>query len=166
MPDCCAPAFGFLRGATFMWRMLSILLISGALVSCFGGGGESPTPTATSVVSGTVQAPNAQIAFAPSPGFFERVANLLNSSAYASIPGLSPVADGTQVQLARFNGAGTGFSVLATTMTAGGNYTFDLNSLNLPLSNDLIVRVANGSVQMRGFVTGSHVDLDPISETS
>src|SRR5215467_1312312 len=122
MPDCCAPAFGFLRGATFMWRMLSILLISGALVSCFGGGGDSgsggggsPTPTATFVVSGTVQAPNAQIAFAPSPGFFERVANLLNSSAYASIPGLSPVADGTQVQLARFNGAGTGFSVLATT---------------------------------------------------
>src|SRR5262249_2771666 len=34
------------------------------------------------------------------------------------------------------------------------------------LSNDLMVRVANGLVQMRGFVTGSHVDLNPISETS
>jgi hypothetical protein len=117
-------------------------------------------------VSGTVQAPNAQIAFAHPPGFIERAASLLNPIAYASIAGLSPVPDGTQVQLVRLNGAGTGFSVLATTVTAGGSYSFDLKSLNLELSNDLCVRVADGPVQMRGFVTGSHVDLDPISETS
>jgi hypothetical protein len=152
--------------------MLAILLISVALASCSGGGGDSgsgggsPTPATPPVVSGTVQAPNAQIAFTHSPGFIERVANLLGPTAYASIAGLSPVPDGTQVQLARLNGAGTGFSVLATTATAGGTYTFDLKALNLELSNDLIVRVANGSVQMRAFVTGSHVDLNPMSETS
>ncbi|OAI49887.1 hypothetical protein AYO43_00485 [Nitrospira sp. SCGC AG-212-E16] len=55
---------------------------------------------------------------------------------------------------------------MATTGTAGGAYSFNLTSLGLQIANDMMVRVANGAVQMRAFVTSSNVDLDPASESS
>jgi len=153
------------------WLSAAILL-SGFLMSCggSGGGGENATgPAGTAsatLVSGSVQAPNGQIAFNHSPGLIERLTNLFFPTAYATISGLSPVPDGTSVQLARFNATGTDFAVLATTTTAAGRYSFNLTSLGLQVSNDLIVHVTNGAVQIRAFVTGSKVDLDPVAETS
>jgi hypothetical protein len=150
-------------------RIFTLIALSGLLISCGGGGGGGGggTPAASgTTVSGSVQAPNGQIAFAHPQGFIEQVANLLTAEAYASLSGLSPVPDGTQVQLARLNASGTGFTVLATTSTVGGTYSFNLTALGLQVSNDLIVRVVNGAVQMRGFVTGSHVNLDPVAESS
>src|SRR5262249_5005432 len=87
-------------------------------------------------------------------------------SANASVSGLSPVADGTTVQLIRVNAIATSFTVLSTTTTAGGRYIFNLTNLGLGLSQDLVVRVANGTVQMRAFVTGSNIDIDPASEAA
>ena len=154
-----------------MWRMVMLLAFSAVILSCGGGsggsgGGSSGAPASTTTVSGSVQAPNGQVAFNHSPRFLARLANLFTPSAYASITGTSPVPDGTLVQLARFNADGTGFTILATTPTAGGTYSFNLTTLGLQIANDLIVRVANGAVQMRAFVTSSNVDLDPASETS
>src|SRR5215831_20205139 len=148
-----------------------LLLLCLTLTTCSGGGGGGGNggggPAApTTTVSGSVQAPNGQIALNHSPGFLAQLANFLIPTVYASISGLSPVPDGTQVQLARFNPNGTGFTVLATTTTAGGTYSFNLTTLGLQVSNDLIVRVVNGAVQMRGFVTGERVDLDPVAEAS
>ena len=131
-----------------------------------GDGGGGPAPAGATTVSGSVQAPNGQIAFHHPRGFIEQVVNLFTPTAYASISGLSSAPNGTLVQLARLNASGTGFTVVATTTTAGGTYSFNLTNLGLQVSNDLIVRVASGAVQMRAFATGSNVDLDPVSETS
>jgi hypothetical protein len=152
-----------------MRRLFTLITLSALLISCSGGGGSdggggSAAPTTT--VSGSVQAPNGQIAFNSSPRFLDRVANLFAPRAYASITGLSSVPDGTLVQLARMNAAGTDFSVLATTVTAGGAYSFNFTNLGLQIANDMMVRVANGTVQMRAFVTSSNVDLNPVSESS
>jgi hypothetical protein len=155
-----------------MRRMFALIVLSGLMLSCGRGGGGGGTATgpagaaSATLVSGSVQAPNGQIAFNHSPGFIERLANFLAPTAYASLSGLSPVPDGTLVQLARFNATGTGFTVLATTTTVAGTYSFNLTNLGLHVSNDLIVHVANGAVQMRAFVTGSNADLDPMAETS
>jgi alpha-tubulin suppressor-like RCC1 family protein len=61
--------------------------------------------------------------------------------------------------------AGT-FTTLASTTVSSGRYSFNLTSLGLTFTSDLVVRVANGPVQMRAFVTGETVNLDPISETA
>ena len=147
------------------------LLVSGITMSLSGcgsggGGGGGPAPAGATTVSGSVQAPNGQIAFHHPRGFIEQVVNLFSPTAYASISGLSTAPNGTLVELARLSASGTGFTVVATTTTAGGTYSFNLTNLGLQISNDLIVRVASGAVQMRAFATGSDVDLDPVSETS
>lgn len=150
-----------------LWKVVGPLVLLLALSACGGGGdggGGSAAPTTT--VSGSVRAPNGQIAFNHSPGFLDRVATLFTPTAYASIAGLSSVPDGTLVQLARLNAAGTDFSVLATTVTAGGSYSFNLTNLGLLIANDMMVRVANGTVQLRAFVTSSNVELDPTSESA
>lgn len=143
-------------------------MLSGLILSCSGGGGNEsggPAPSATTV-SGSVQAPNAQVAFEHPLGLIKRLNNLFFPMAYASISGLSPVPDGTQVQLARFNATGTSFSVMASTTTTGGAYSFNLTNLGFPVSNDLFVRVANGAVQMRAFVVGQTANVDPVSEAA
>lgn len=144
---------------------LALLLL---LIDCGGGGGGGssggPPPT---VVSGTVQAPGGQIAFYREQGLLERLAELLAPSAYAAVSGLSSVADGTQVELGRISAAGT-VTRIATTTTAGGKYSFNLTSLGLGFSSDLVVRVLNtgSGAQMRGFVAGETVNIDPISESA
>ena len=131
-----------------------------------GGGGGEASPTQGTTISGSVQAPSGQIAFNHSLRFLTQLVDLFHPSAYASITGTSPVPDGTLVQLARLSADTSSFTILATTPTSGGTYFFNLTSLQLQIANDLIVRVATGAVQMRAFVTGSTVDLDPASETA
>jgi hypothetical protein len=113
-----------------------------------------------------VQAPGGQVAFNQPQGLFQQFAQFISPSAYASVSGLSPVPDGTLVQLARLNPAGTLFTVLATTPTAGGTYSFNLTNLGLHVSSDMVVQVINGAVDLRAFVTSSNVNLDPVSETA
>jgi hypothetical protein len=113
-----------------------------------------------------VQAPGGQVVFNHPQGILQQFADSIFPSAYALVTGLSPVPDGTSVQLIRLNATGTSFTVLTSTMTSGGRYSFNLTSLGLQPSSDLAVRVANGAVQMRAFVTGSNVDMDPVSEAA
>lgn len=149
-------------------------LVGGALltlsISSCGSGGSSGGETTTSpvatptqtIVSGTVQAPGGQIAFIKKKSF----GDLFVSEAYAALTGLANVPDNTIVQLARLNANATGFTVITTT-TSGGRYSFNLTALGLQPANDLMVRVAGPSGKaIRAFVTGTLINLDPISEAS
>lgn len=155
-----------------MRRMLTLLVLSGVILSCSGGGdGGSGGGTASpnTMVSGSVQAPNGVVAFNDPPGVIGWLAQLLTPMASASISGLSPVPDGTPVQLARLHATGTSVSVtvLSTTTTSGGRYSFNLTSVGVQFSNDLIVQVTGATGKMlRAFVTNPTVDVDPGSEAT
>ena len=144
---------------------LSVVLVMSLTLTACGGGGDGgtggpPPTTPQTTVSGTVQAPNGQVAF-HQPTLWD----VFESSVFASLSGLTPVPDGTSVQLGRMSSAGA-VTVLASATVSGGRYSFNLTSLGLTITSDLVVRVANGTVQMRAFVTGDTVDLNPISESA
>ena len=155
----------------FRWALqLAGLLLTSLLFTGCGSGGSSnggtPSPgasTAQTIVSGTVQAPGGQIAF-----FKERsLGDLFVSEAYAALTGLTNVPDGTIVELARLSPTASGFAVIATTTVSGGRYSFNLTSLGLQPSNDLIARVEGSSgIVMRAFVVGTVADINPTSETT
>ena len=149
--------------------LVGLILSSGFLLSCGSGdGGSGGTPAAASTtVSGSVQAPNGVVAFNDPPGVIKWLAHQLTPTAYASISGLSPVPDGTPVQLARLNATGTSVTVLSTTTTSGGRYSFNLTSVGVQFSSDLIVQVTGTTGKMlRAFVTNATVDVDPGSEAT
>jgi hypothetical protein len=153
--------------------LVGLILSSGFLLSCGSGGGDGGsgggTAATDTMVSGSVQAPNGVVAFNDSPGVIEWLAQLLTPTASASISGLSPVPDGTPVQLARLHATGTSvsFTVLSTTTTSGGRYSFNLTKVGVQFSNDLIVLVTGATGKMlRAFVTNPTVDVDPGSEAT
>lgn len=132
-----------------------------------GGGGGSGGGSAALLVSGTVSAPSGQVAFDTRRDYLTQLASLIISRADAALTGISPVADGTIVDLVRIDSLGNGLTTLATTKTAGGKYSFDLTKLGLSPASDLAVQVVNTATlaRMRAFVTGDSVNLDPVSET-
>ncbi|MFY4730764.1 hypothetical protein [Nitrospira sp. BLG_2] len=136
-----------------------VLLLS----ACSGGNGGSEGAATT--ISGFVQAPNGQVAFTEPRGFIGQLTKLLMRTAHASFVGLSPVPDGTAIQLARFNSTGTGVTTLATSTTSEGRYSFTWTDQSLPFSTELIVQVTGPTGRMiRAFVTNPTVDVDPTSE--
>jgi hypothetical protein len=148
-------------------RSLLGTFLSLALLNCGGGGGEGGTPFITTpaqtIVSGSVQAPAGQIAF-----FRESsIGNLFVSDAYAALTGLTNVSDNTIVELARLDSTATNVTVLSTTTTSGGRYSFNLTNQGLQPAQDLIVRVAGpGGKELRAFVVGTVIDLSPVSEAT
>src|SRR5262245_24601191 len=132
-------------------------LLSLSLSSCgsSGGGGGTTSSQATPtqiMISGTVEAPNGQVAF------FRRmcVENWFVSEAYAAITGLALVSDGTTVELGRISSSAPfSFSLITSTATTNGRYSFNFTHLGLSPAVDLVVRVKNGVTEMRAFVTGS-----------
>ena len=153
----------------FVLTLVGCALLPLSISSCGSGGssgGETTSPVATpaqTIVSGTVQAPGGVVAF------FKKnsLGDLFVSEAYAALTGLANVQDGTIVQLARLNANATNFTVITTTTTSGGRYSFNLTSLGLQPANDLIVRVeGSGGMQMRAFVVGTVADLSPVSEAA
>jgi hypothetical protein len=152
-------------------QCLVSLICAGSLIfslsSCSSGGGEgAPLPVSTTtqtIVSGTVQAPGGQIAFFKKSSFRD----LFVLEAYAALTGLANVPDNTIVQLARLDANASSFSVISTTSTSGGLYSFNLTALGLQPANDLIVRVAgSGGKEMRAFVVGTVADISPVSEAA
>jgi hypothetical protein len=149
---------------------LAGLILSGlALASCGSGGSNDGETTPTiaapthTLVSGTVMAPGGAIAFFKQPS----LGDVFVSEAYAALTGLANVPDNTIVQLARLDANAANVSVVTTTTTSGGRYSFDLTELGLQPSNDLIVRIeGSGGKQMRAFVVGSVADISPVSEAA
>jgi len=152
------------------WTIAATLSFALTLAACGGddGGGAPPPPPAQINVSGTVQAPAGQVALFTESSLWERVGALLFPEAIAALSGLNPVPDGTAVQLIRIDDTGNVAAALASTAVLAGRYSFNLTSLGLNPSSNLLVRVINSgtNAQMRAFVTGTTVDLDPISETA
>lgn len=131
------------------------------------GGGTTPTqpqadPTHTTV-SGMVQSAGGQIALFKK----QSLGDLLVGEAYAAVTGLAAVPDGTTVELGKIT-SNTPFSfvLIDSTVTRSGRYSFDLTNLGLNPALDLIIRVKGGSAEMRAFVTGPVVDLNPLSEAA
>ena len=133
-----------------------------------GGGGIVPAPTTGVVVGGAVQAPNGQVALFDQPSVWDQLASAVWPDALAGVSGLSPVPDGAQVQLVRINQAGDTIATLAATTVTAGRYSFNLTNLGISIANDLAVRAINlaTGVQMRAFVTGTTVNIDPVSEAT
>ena len=135
-----------------------------------GGGGSSGGVGGPSslTVAGSVQAPNGQVVMHQAPGTVDRWLNYFLPSANATVSGISPVPDGTQVDLVRIDDMGTVVDTLATTTTiSGGRYSFNLTALGLNLSSDLVVHVAGGGgAELRAFVTQNTVNIDPDSEAA
>jgi FG-GAP-like repeat len=154
-------------GITLGLLLAGITLLLSGCGSGGGGGGATPAPAAQ-VVSGSVQAPGGQVALFTQPSLWERAGTVFYSEAVAALSGLSSVSDGTPVQLARINETGTVLATLASTTVSGGRYSFNLTNLGISPSSDLVVRVINQGtgVQLRAFVTGETVDLNPITETA
>src|SRR5262245_44991937 len=130
------------------------------LGSCGGsgsGGGESHRLT------GIVRSPNGQaIGFSAAPrrtrpiGWEGREALV--------VPGLLAVPDGTAVELVRVSDAGVPLESLASTVTAGGQYSFDLSDLGLAQSSDLFVIAGSGASELRAPGVRAELDVDPLSE--
>lgn len=145
------------------FNSLSVVLVTSLALTACGGGGDGgtggPPPT---TVSGTVQAPNGQVAF-HQPTLWD----VFESSAFASLSGLTSVPDGTPVQLGRISSGGT-LTGLSSATVSGGRYSFNLTRLGLTLASDLVVEVSNPATgaRMRAFVTRESVDLTPMSETA
>lgn len=159
----------------FRLRVFLALAITLTVVACGGGGGgggssssASPIP-ASIVVSGTVTAPGGALAFVPKPNLFHMLADSLFPAARASLNGMATVPDGTAVDLVRMDDTGTVVTVVASTTTLGGKYSFDFTQLGIGFSSDLVAQVTSTSsgAKMRAFIgTGGTVDLDPASETA
>jgi alpha-tubulin suppressor-like RCC1 family protein len=156
---------------------LALVAITLTVSACSGGGGGdgggisssgSSSPSANFVVSGAVSAPGGAVAFLPRKNLFEQFADALIAPVHAAISGFLSVAEGTKVELVRINNDGTVASVLATTTTSGGRYSFDFTALGLNTSSDLVVQVLDSSniPKMRAFVASAIVDIDPVSETT
>jgi hypothetical protein len=153
------------------WTIAATLSFTLTLAACGGDDGGSPPPPpspAQIIVSGTVQAPAGQVALFTKPSLRERIGALVFPEDVAALSGVSPVSDGTPVQLIRIDDAGNVAAALASTTVSAGRYSFNLTSLGLNPSSNLLVHVVNSGTgaQMRAFVTGPTVDLDPISETA
>ena len=113
-------------------RPARVLIASTLLVflsSCGGNGGGSnppvppppPPPPDPVLVTGIVAAPNGQIAREwPLQGIDKWLAVIL-PEAVASVPGASPVPDGTPVELHRLSADGSSGEPLASTTTTGGS---------------------------------------------
>ncbi|HSA86240.1 MAG TPA: hypothetical protein VLE46_08655, partial [Nitrospira sp.] len=153
-----------------VWTIAVTLGFALTLAACGGddGGVPPPPPPAQIIVSGTVQAPAGQVALFTKPSRWERIGTLVFPEAVAALSGLNSVPDGTPVQLVRIDDAGNVAATLASTSVIGGRYSFNLTSLGLSPASNLAVRVVNPGTgaQLRAFVSGTTVDLDPISETA
>jgi len=127
-----------------------------------GGGGNNPAPALN--VLGNVLAPGGQIATKSEEGALETIVSAFIPIAKASVSGLLPVPDGTVVELVLMNDAGTVDTLLSSDTTINGRYSFNLTNLNVAITNDLVVMVSGLGTQMRAFVTGGSIDIQPASE--
>ncbi len=148
-------------------RILFVIFFLFLMAGCGGNGkGSDKVFQQRHIVSGTVEAPSGLIAANENHNLLRRLASMIVQFANASVTGLLPVPDGTEVELIRLNNDGTKNTVLASTTTSKGKYTFDLTELGLGFSSDLAVSTMGQGLQMRAFVISDTVDINPISEAA
>ncbi|MFQ5486972.1 MAG: hypothetical protein ACE5ET_00815 [Gammaproteobacteria bacterium] len=130
------------------------LLLLGACSS--GGGGNSDN-----IISGVVKLPAQQVALRPAGNLMTRLAAFFIPALHADVIGLAPVPNAI-VELVRIDDAGNITAILnSTTSDASGNYTF---ITNLSPSSDLAVHLPGEATPTRALVSGSNIDITPVSE--
>ncbi len=140
---------------------VSLLL---ALSACGGGGGGAASPP-PNTVSGDVMTPNGMIASIANPSLADRLLNWILPSAVADLVGIADVPDNTVVELVQLDTGGNVISVLSSTTTTNGRYSFNLDNLNLTNTSSLAVRLPNsGGAPIHAIVSGSNVDVVPEAE--
>jgi hypothetical protein len=138
-----------------------------------GGGGSGDSSAAGSddyIVSGYVVVPNGQIASVTGgTTLFVRFADSIIGKANASTPSAFQTApEGTPVELEELDDFGNLVAVRARTAVRNGQYSFNLSTLGLQPSSNLVVQVSNsaGDVKIRAFVSSANVDLHAMSEAT
>ena len=133
------------------------------LLACGGGGagGSSDNPGSGPLsVTGLVRSPGGQ-----SIGLgLERPRFEHTPRSSIKLPGLLTVPNFTDVELVRVDPLGNELSIVAQSVTVNGRFTFDLDTLNLDFSSQLLVRAGTESASMRTPVTAPEVDIDPLNE--
>ena len=131
-----------------------VLLVSFCLFCGCGGGGSDSSPTAantTETISGSVTAPSGVLLSVKSGGILP--ATGLEAKSGVSIT-LYKIDD---------NGTKSG-STLSTAVTdSSGNYSIALPE-GVSFASNLVVAVGSGNNLMRAFVTGTKIDLNPLTE--
>jgi hypothetical protein len=137
-----------------MWRILTLLVLSGVILSCGGGGGGGEGgggETAMIQVGGVVVAPNGQIAKAQPPALFRWFASLFGfpENAVAQPPGLSPVPN-ARVFLLNVANNGTPLGTLGVTTTAAdGSFVFNVpdgTNLSPTASTLTVIQATRGNL--------------------
>lgn len=150
------------RKILFFPVLLSVLIIFGC-----GGGGGGGSPSSS--ITGTISAPNAQIAFGDSHSIFAKLINLLFSTAIASgTSTFTPAGAGTIVNLIQVDdkGAQVGPVIATGTTNASGSYTLKANSVITPAANLIIQAVGSNGTNLNSIVTGSTVNVDPTTDAA
>ena len=141
------------------------LLLSLSACGGGGGGGGSLSSPQSNVVSGDVMTPNGMVASIANPTIADKLLNWVLPTAIADLAGIADVPDNTIIELVQLDGGGNVTSVISTTTTSNGRYSFDLDSLNITNSSSLAVRLpVNGGAPIHAIVTGSEVDVVPEAE--
>lgn len=144
-----------------------VLACSLALGACSsGGGGGGDAGSATTTISGLVEAPAGMVVqFERSKSVMLAATEFFFPGAHAAITGLQPVT-GATVELIRIDDDGNQVGdVLASTVTSiTGDYSLALPS-GVSLACNLIVRITgNGGAYMSAMVVEQDVDINPISQ--
>lgn len=130
-------------------------------LSCGGGGGGDGAVKLT----GTVRAPGGTVAFVQPTRLQRFFAGVAGIPAYASIEGLAGVANAT-VELVEVDADGMEVSVLATATTdSNGAYSIETPE-GFTADTRYIVRVTGTTDSMESRVTGTQVDIDPVTDAA
>lgn len=150
------------------------LLIAGAavmtLAGCGGGSGSGGTSTSTSgvAITGTVSGPGGQVAFNQPTDMLSRFARLFISSSFAQASGVfSGVGAGVAVNLIEIDvsGAQVGNPLATAATLADGSYTLTAPTGFVPSSKYVVRATASGG-QLDAIVTGTSVNVDPVSNVT
>jgi len=159
---------------TFPAFKLLLLLLVILLPACSGSGGDASPNALINTVTGVVRAaPGDATQFVaqtqvPATGIRQfvtqlaRAVGLIAPQAQAAVIGMTPVA-GASVELVQLDAAGIVSSVVASPVVTDVNGAYSFPNSPTP-SSTLAVRVVGQTSTMRAIVTGSTVDVTPISE--
>jgi len=136
---------------------LALLISLLSLGGCSSGGGND----SENIISGVVRLPAQQVALRPASTPLAQLADFFIPTLHADVIGLAPVPNAT-VELVRIDNAGNITAILDTTTSdASGNYTF---ITTLSPASDLAVRLPGEVSPTRALVSGSSIDITPVSE--
>ncbi|WP_137895429.1 carboxypeptidase regulatory-like domain-containing protein [Ramlibacter sp. 2FC] len=146
---------------------LALAMAGAATLTLSGCGGDSSTASGVTI-AGTVSAPGGQVAFNQPTDLLSRLARLFISSAFAQTSGMfSGVGAGVAVNLIETDAAGNqvGSPLASATTDATGAYSLTAPEGFTPSSKYVVRATASGG-QLDAIVTGTTVNVDPVTNAT